>query len=147
MLAGVSSTTRIRSFMRSSDASGGGSAIEQRLRVAERIALNMALERRKVVVSQERAERGTMAFEDVRRGGIELTEVLAHLDHDRLERLGIRRLRDGRGRRRHLDAERHAKTADQSFQIAGQPLPQGFDPPRVPAAGDRLLERRRRSMN
>src|SRR5262245_7498680 len=129
MLAGVSSTTRMRSFMgRSLEAVGGGRALEQRLCLAEGVTLDVTFECREFVDSEQRTKLLAVAFENVGRSGIELGELGAHLSHELLERLGIgrrRRRRCAGGRR--AFAQRGAQAGHQRSQFAGEALLEGLD--------------------
>src|SRR2546422_7526824 len=119
MLAGVSSTTRMRSFMaRSSDAVDGRRALEQRERFGEGIALDVLLEFSEVVAGQEEAERLAMAVQDVGGGRIEFAELCPHLRHERLERFGILGLwcRRRAGERRRV-TQRGPHSADECAQL------------------------------
>src|SRR2546428_9012626 len=104
MLAGVSSTTRMRSFMSAALGSRGRSrALQQRLRFAEGVALHVSLEFRKIVPREERPERLAMGVQEVGRGGVELAQLLVHLRHEafaglRIDRRGGRRPRGPRAR-------------------------------------------------
>src|SRR5262245_3499125 len=86
MLAGVSSTIRMRSFMSgSSHPVNGRGALEQCLRVPEGVALDVSLEFGQAVASEEESERLSIVLEEVGHRWIELGEVLAHLGDERLE--------------------------------------------------------------
>src|SRR5262245_36245275 len=99
MLAGVSSTTRMRSFMGASrDAACGRGALEQRVRLAEGIGLDVLLERLEVRSPEQGAEQLPIAVEDVGRGGVEVAQQLLHLRDPLLEEREVRGWRRGRGR-------------------------------------------------
>src|SRR6266542_5928469 len=124
MLAGVSSTTRIRSFMSAALGPRGRSrAPQQRLRFAEGVALDVSLEFRKIVPREEGPERLAVGVQEVGRGGIELAQLLVHLRHEAFAGLRI----DRRGRRaggRRLVAERGTQSSEERFQLVGEALSQ-----------------------
>src|SRR5437667_11172556 len=117
MLAGVSSTTRTRSFMSAALGSCGRSrALQQRLRLAEGVALHVSLEFCKIVPREERPERLAMGVQEVRRGGIELAQLLVHLRHEAFAGLRIDRRGPRRAGGRPPGADARAQPAEGRFQ-------------------------------
>src|SRR5262249_19673421 len=142
ILAGVSSTTRMRSFMSApSDPEGRRRALEQRLGLAEGVAFDVTLEFLEAIVSEQGTEQLPMRLERIGCAGIKFAQTFAHLSDPSLERLRIRR-RGRRGRRRSLFAKRGTQTADQRPERVGEASTQGLDRTCVTSAGDLLFERR-----
>src|SRR5262249_46510964 len=153
MLAGVSSTTRTRSFMAKtpmSEATRLGCLLQQGLSVAKGVALDVLIERRQVVAGEDRAERIAVSLEKISRARIELIEQLPHLGDQRREGRGLdrrSRWRSSRGRRQRLGGQRGTQSIDQASQLVGDPLSKLLGVSGIAAAGNGLLELRRRGLH